>query len=136
MTSLLPSLDLEPDESVIWTGQPLPAQVMRKALPRGLFGSFYVAFTLIWMCLAVGGWNNNWDRGKPVAPFARHNVLIAAVAGLWMLPPGIYMCVWPLLALRQANETEYVITDQRALIFKPGLLGGRRVLEFSSGAAR
>ena len=130
MTSLLPSLELEPEESVIWTGQPLPAQVMRQSRPKGLFGLFYVAFTLIWMCGTVGGWNNKWDQGKAVAPFARHNVLIAATAGLCFLPPGIYMCVWPLLAWRQAKETEYIITDRRALIFKPVLFGGRRVLGF------
>ena len=67
MSSISPSLELEPDKSVIWTGQPLPAQVIAsRPGPKGLFGLFYVAFTLIWMCAAVGGWNNNWDRGKPV----------------------------------------------------------------------
>ena len=134
MSTLSPSLELEPDESVIWTGQPLPDRVMRQSVPIGLYGLCFVSFTLLWMGFCVSGRNNNWDRnwnpGKAVPPFAMHNVLIAAGAGLWFLPPGIYMCLWPLLALRQAKETEYVITGQRALIFKPGLFGGRRVLSF------
>jgi hypothetical protein len=130
MTSLPLSLELEPGETVIWTCQPLPARLLRQSVPKGLFGLFFVSFALLWMCAVVAGWNNNWDRGQAVAPFATHNVVIAAGAGLWFLPLGIYMLSWPMRAWRQARTTVYALTDRRALIVKPALFGAFRVLSF------
>lgn|GEM_PF-791213 len=110
------ALHLAPGEAVLWSGRPDPGMVARRMIPRALAGLGFVAFTLVWMASVVQGKNNNWDRGKAVAPFAPHNVRIAALVGLSMLPPGLYMLIWPMRAWRRAGGTAYALTDRRAMI--------------------
>lgn len=116
-----------PGESVLWTGRPVPASLVRRSIPKALIGLLFVAFTLIWMAAVVRGGHNNWDRGQAVIPFATHNVLIATCAGLWLLPPGLYLLTWPLRTWRKARRTVYALTDRRAVVSEPGLLGGHGV---------
>jgi hypothetical protein len=42
--------------------------------------------------------------------------LIAALAGLWMIPPGLYILFWPLRSWRKLRRTCYALTDRRAVI--------------------
>ncbi|MEJ7636809.1 MAG: hypothetical protein WKF75_02170, partial [Singulisphaera sp.] len=116
-----------PGESVLWAGRPEPGSLVRRSLPKALLGLAFVVFTLVWMFAVVRGGSNNWDRGRDVAPFAPHNVLIATCVGLWFLPFGLYMLTWPLRTWRKARKTVYVLTDCRAIVIEPRLLGGDRV---------
>jgi hypothetical protein len=129
--SLLAS-SLAPGETVVWSGRPQPGSIARRALPKALFGLAFVAFTLFWMAGVVSGKGNNWDKGKIVAPFASHNVAIAALAGLWMLPPGFYMLSWPLWAWRRARRTLYALTDRRAIVLEVGSRGRHRTSSFTT----
>jgi hypothetical protein len=127
---LLLDPQLEPGESILWTGRPDPAALSRQSLPRSLAGLGFTAFTLLWICMVVRGGSNNWDRGRVVAPFARHNVIIAAVAGLWFLPFCAFMLTAPLRARWRAGRTCYVLTDLRAVIIEPRLLTDHSVRTF------
>jgi len=111
-------------ESVLWAGRPGPGILVLRSLPKALAGLGFVAFTLVWMTGVIRGGNNNWDRGRPVPPFAPHNVLIATCAGLWLLPFGLYMLTGPLRAWRKGGGTAYALTDRREVVIEPGLLGG------------
>ena len=86
---------------------------------------------------SVRGGHNNWDRGQVVAPLATHNVLIASLAGLWIIPPG------PLSSLLAAtspgarlNRTFYALTDRRALIISARLPGPKQDTELHGRFAR
>ncbi len=128
-----PLLDprLEPGESILWTGLPDPAVLSRKYLPRSLAGLGFTAFTVIWICMVIHGGHNNWDRGRAVAPFATHNVMIAACTGIWFLPAGLFMLTAPLRARCKAGRTRYMLTDRRAVIIEPRLLRNHEVQNFS-----
>ncbi len=128
MELLLP--ELEPRERVLWTGRPQPGQLFRQSLSKGFFVLFFTGFMVLWICAVVQGGHNNWDQGKTVRPFARHNVLIAMGAGLWMLPPGLYMLLWPVREWWKGRGTIYALTDRRALIIRPGFFARREVLSF------
>lgn len=114
---------LMPGESILWTGRPEPGSIARRSLPKALAGLGFVAFTLVWMTGVVRGGNNNWYRGRAVPPFAPHNVLIATCAGLWFLPFGLYVVTRPLRAWWKAGGTAYALTERRAVVVEPGLLG-------------
>ena len=87
-----------------WSGTGRPRSVRRlvlRSVPKALFGLAFVGFTLFWMVVVVRGGHNNWDKGRAVPPFARHNVVIATLAGLGMIPPGFYMLFWPMRTWRR-----------------------------------
>lgn len=128
-------MSLEPGEPIIWAGRAIPARIFRQSVSKGLFGLFFVGFTLVWICAVVHGGHNNWDRGRVVRPFATHNVLIAAGAGLWLLPPGFYMLSWPLRAWWKARNTGYAVTDRRALIVGSGFAAVARSSAFCASGS-
>jgi hypothetical protein len=128
-------LELSPDERVIWSGRPrLVRRLVLQSVPKALIGLAFIAFTLFWMIAVISGGHNNWDKGQVVPPFAPHNVLIAAIAGLWMIPPGLYLLFWPLRSWRRLRRNCYALTDRRAVIVTPGFLDRSRTKSFTAEA--
>ena len=97
-----------------------------------MLGFAFVVFTVVWMVVVISGGHNNWDKGQAVGPFATHNVLIAAFAGVWMIPPGLYLLFWPLRTWRRLKRTSYALTDRNALIIAPDLLGRKTTKSFTA----
>lgn len=109
---------------------------MMRTVPKALFGLAFLAFTVLWMARVVLGGPNNWDRGRAVGPFEPHNVGIAAIVGLWMIPPGLYVLTWPLRTWRRLKSTYYALTDRRAIISETGLLSRPRVRSYTARSLR
>ena len=79
--------------------------------------------------------------GKPnpnrvVRPFEPENIGLAAMVGLWMLPPGFYMLTSPLRLARRLKRTRYALTDYRAIIVEPGFFGRTRVRSYPPESLR
>jgi hypothetical protein len=127
---------VEPGETIVWTGAPRPGSVFFLALPTGLFGLLFTSLVLLWIVSVVHGGKNNWDHGKAVEPFAPHNVGIALLAGMWLLPPGLYLLTRPLRAWNKAKKTRYAVTDRRVLIVEPDWIRGVSVRRFSPAELR
>jgi hypothetical protein len=129
--------ELPPEESLIWTGRPRSIRrIVVRTIPKALFGAFFITFTLCWM---VGvSWGGLGERAKRRAdpPFAPHNVAIAARVGLGMIPPGLYLLTWPLRTRSRLKRTGYALTDRRALIIEPSLLGQPRIRNYTSDKLR
>jgi hypothetical protein len=126
--------ELDFDETVVWSGRPHSlVGVAMKAVPQGLFGLAFVAFTLYWMATVVQGNRNNWDRGRVVPPFADHNIVIAASCGLFLLPPGIALLLATYGEWRRADGLHYLLTNRRVIIAQAGRV---HVLSFTPGALR
>jgi hypothetical protein len=136
-TAMSISSELAAGETLIWTGGPrsLRRLVMR-TVPKALFGLAFLAFTLPWMAMVVQGGHNNWDKGRAVKPFESHNVLIATFAGLWMIPPGLYVLTWPIWAWRRLKGTCYALTERRAIISEPGLVGRPKLRSYTADSLR
>jgi hypothetical protein len=118
------ALELAGDEKVIWSGYPRSvSRLVVRSVPRALAGFGWISFTALWMLAVMNGGHNNWDKGRAVAPFAAHNVLIATLAGLWMIPPGIYLLSSPLRIWRRLKKSCYALTERRALVIEPDFLG-------------
>jgi hypothetical protein len=131
------SSELAAGETLIWTGGPrsLRRLVMR-TVPTAFFGLAFLAFTIVWMAMVVQGGHNNWDKGRAVMPFESHNVLIATLAGVLMIPPGLGLLTWPLQTWRRLKGSCYALTDRRAVISEPGLLGQPKVRSYTADALR
>jgi hypothetical protein len=127
---------VEPGETILWTGAPRPSSVFVLALRTGLFGLIFTSFTLLWIVSVAHGGKNNWDHGKAVEPFAPYNVGIALIAGMWLLPPGLWLLTWPLRAWHKAKKTRYAVTDRRVLIVEPDWIRGVSVRRFRPSELR
>ena len=93
---------LEPDERLIWSGQP------RGGIRFELSDLFYVPFSLLWAGFAFF-WNFAvWQSGGP---------LFARLFGIPFVLVGIYIVVGRFVydALRRKN-TYYALTNQRVMI--------------------
>ena len=113
----LVSTALDPDEELVWVGRPASRiGIALKEWKMGLFGLFFFIFSLMWSIGVVVGGRNNWDRGKPAPPFARHNVAIALAYAASFLPIGIVMLSAPFRAWRRAAGICYALTDRRAIV--------------------
>ncbi len=95
--------ELESGERVMWLQQPLPSTFVRAALPVVLFAIPWTAFAVFWMHGASAGGTSFMLFGVPF-------VLV-----------GVGMLSSPLLGVRRARRTVYVVTDRRAIIFAGGL---------------
>jgi hypothetical protein len=80
-------LELEPGEQVAWTGRPSSLRpVVLQSVPKAIMGLLSLIFLMFWMFMVIRGGHNGWEKGRAVPPFPPHNVLIATIAGLWMMP--------------------------------------------------
>jgi len=92
--------ELEPDENLLWVGQPVPAFFVGLSFIPFLMGGPFTAFAIFWMGGAIG-------MGAP---------LLFALFGLPFVLAGLAMLCSPLFLRRILKNTVYVITDQRAVI--------------------
>jgi hypothetical protein len=107
-----------------------------QAVPKAFFGFAIIAFVVFWMVMVVRGGHNGWEKGQAVPPFAPHNILIAAVAGMGIIPPGLYILLWPLRDWQRLRKSSYFVTDRRAIIVEPGVLGRDKTRGYRPDALR
>lgn len=130
-------LELAPHETLIWSGRPHSVKrLVLQTTPKAITGLGLIALTLIWVVMVVRGGNNNWDKGQAVAPFAEHNIAIAAIAGLWMISPSLFLLFWPLRTWRRLERTCYALTDRRAVVIAPGFAGRHKTKSFTGDELR
>jgi hypothetical protein len=130
-------LELEPREQVVWAGRPASVgPVVLQSVPKAIMGLVFMIFLVFWMVMVIRGGNNGWEKGRAVPPFAPHNVLIATIAGLWMMPFCVYLLLGPVRVWRRLNRTCYFLTDRRAFIVAPDFLGRRKTRSFPANALR
>ncbi len=111
--------ELRPGEMLLWVGQPRPGPFLLPTIPIVLFGIPWTAFSVFWMVMAswivFGG--HPGGGGFP---------LVFRLFPLWGLPfvlIGLGMLSAPYWAWRKAKQTCYAVTDQRVLIWEPGMFG-------------
>ena len=96
---------LAPDESIVWIAQPVPAGIARRHLGSAIFGLPWTAFFVWWTVMGARA-----DEGY-------------ALLGLPLIALGVSGARAPLLAMRAARRSVYVISDRRALVISTGELG-------------
>ena len=109
--------ELEPGESVLWTGRPCTAAYV--------LGSIMATAPL---GLIAAGSAVSWTRGEQILALPAWVHALLALVALFALH---MLAVRPLLSLHIARRTAYAITDRRALVVCHGL--GRRVQQLPHG---
>jgi hypothetical protein len=133
----LAPLDLSPGEQVVWSGRPRSMnRLVWQSAPKTLLGLAIISFVVFWMVMVMRGGHNGWEKGQAVAPFAPQNVLIAAVAGLGMIPPALYILTWPIRDWQRLRKSSYFLTDRRVIIVEPGVLGCDKTRSYRPNALR
>lgn len=114
--------ELQPGESLRWTGQPDPARLAMKTLPTFLFSIPWTAFAVFWVWGAAG------NRMPDLTRWEWKNIF-----PLWGVPfilIGLRMLTSPLWEYLRASRIVYGVTDRRAFILQAGR--SKSVKSFSS----
>jgi len=116
-------------EKLVWSGQPIPGRFMRAAIPMMLFGIPFTGFALFWIAAALGklsgGLNQGHGDGLRFASFVPLFGIPFLVVGLGLLTSPIWM-------RRRARRTCYALTDQRTIVWTPGLFGRMEVRSYQA----
>lgn len=120
---------MEPGESILWTGRPQGIPNLGRASLRALIGLGLAVTTTLRVIGTLQG-PGNWDRGESVPPSASHNIVIATVYALSLLPLTVVLLKEPLRAALDARRTLYALTDRRALILWRDMLGDERLATY------
>lgn len=120
-------------ERVKWVGRPQPSSgFLWITLPLVLFALFDVGFALFWMAGAAGVFDG-------VGPMRTERLIFAAF-GIPFLLIGVAMLTSPLWLRRRlqksAENTLYVITDRRAVVFNGGYYGSGGLAMMIAGVMR
>ena len=115
--------ELQRDERVTWSAQPLPGRLARKAWPIVLFGLPWTAFAVFWVAMAAHGIRATGSSGL----FS----LVFPLFGVPFVLVGLGMLTSPFWLRRQAGRTAYVLTNQRAIILSRGWFGKISVRSFA-----
>lgn len=103
--------ELEPDEKIVWCGQPIPSRFAKQSMPIFFFAVPWTAFAVFWICAAASplwaGGNQKPDSFSMLFP----------LFGLPFVLIGFGMLSAPWWAYRAAFRTCYVITTKRAILF-------------------
>lgn len=107
--------ELRVGERLLWSGQPDPATVLRRALVLWGFFIPWTVFSLGWEAAAIGAWLGtegpaNWMQAGMGAVFV--------LFGLPFVGIGLYMLWQPFAARRDARATLFGLTDQRLMLLK------------------
>ena len=110
--------ELQPGESLQWTGTADSARAALSALPASLFGLPFAGFALFWMTAAYRGTHaiSKSASANPIAGVFSFFPLF----GLPFLLIGLGIVFAPLLAYFKAQKTAYAVTDKRVLVITGG----------------
>ncbi|NLF32561.1 MAG: hypothetical protein GX591_16930, partial [Planctomycetes bacterium] len=112
--------ELDRDERLYWTAQPIPGRLAMKTLPIMLFAIPWTGFAVFWMAAASGFGQEGLDGpGMCFTLFGLPFVLIGL--GMFSAPYWVY---------RKAGRSAYAITDRRAILLDAGWFGGLNVRSF------
>jgi hypothetical protein len=99
-------LELEPGERVIWVGRPRPDVAARSARVLVPIGVMFLGTAIVFFWIA-------WTIVRPwVSPASLPFALI-----------GLALIASPRWYRRRAERTVYILTDRRAIVRRPDLLG-------------
>ena len=109
--------ELEPGESLEWSGMADPARAALSALPTLIVGLPFAGFALFWMTVAYRGTHAmSKSSSTPVAGVFSFFPLF----GLPFLRIGLGIVFAPLLAYQKGLKTAYAVTDKRVLVITDG----------------
>jgi Bacterial PH domain len=104
--------ELQPGESLYWTGTADPRRAAISALPASIFGIPFAGFALFWMNSAL---HATHGLARNSNAFAK-SFSIFPIFGLPFLLVGLGMILAPLWAFFKGRETIYAVTDKRVMI--------------------
>jgi hypothetical protein len=119
--------ELQPDERLVWVGQPRPDLFVRAAFFLVPFGLVFGGFALFWIvgsAAMMGGFGAN--QGFPGF------LNFFPLCGVPFLLVGLAMVLSPIWLRRRARQTVYALTSKRAIIWEPGLVGSVTVRNYSA----
>lgn len=104
--------ELDADERVLWSGQPDPARVMRRAIPTALFSIPMLAFAAFLL------WTDSTSLRMALASGKTPSFGAIAVTafGLIFVVGAIGAAISPWLERAKASCTFYALTNRRALV--------------------
>ena len=108
--------ELQPAESLNWTGVADPRRAALMALPASLFGIPFAGFALFWITTAYRGTQHLSKSGNSFT----HAFGFFPLFGLPFLFIGLGVVLTPLWAFLKGLSTVYAVTNQRVMIITGG----------------
>jgi len=118
--------ELKSDERLVWAAQPTPRFFTIATIVPVLFAIPWTGFAIFWTSMAFIGTHS--IRGHD--PMTKGFQYFFPLFGLPFILIGLGMLSSPFWMVRGMKRTVYMITDQRAVIMKPGFFGSRKVDSF------
>jgi hypothetical protein len=117
---------LHPGEKLLWVGKPMPLRAMLAG--GNLFGAVAAVLMVGFMLFFFNSvrFNFSMSRGASSEIFSLFNLF-----PLILIAFGLFTVAKPIYDFLMAGRTVYALTDQRALIIKPVLSGGRKVESYT-----
>lgn len=112
--------ELQPGETLRWSGQPCPGRHVRRAIPISFAG---IVVAIIGLACANGFKIPDLRHGNITLTFFSAIPLLVALI-LLLAPLWSYLC---------ARHTVYAVTSNRALILHPGLCGNIKIRSLGPG---
>ena len=112
--------ELEPDERLLWVGQPAPAFFVGYSFAPVLIAIPFTLFSIFWMCGAAG---------FKIPEFGLQ--MIFPLFGVPFFLVGLAMFFSPLGVRYCLKKTVYAVTDHRAIIFA-GTLFSTKIVSYES----
>jgi hypothetical protein len=111
--------ELAPGESLIWRGRPeTRSGLLQRTLPTALSGVLLICLSLFWI------WVTSIEARK--SPTNPADLLV----GLLVFASGLSMFSLPFRIWLRARKSRYFLTNRRAIICEPTLLGGYRAQSY------
>jgi hypothetical protein len=112
--------ELDRDEKVAWSGEPVPRFFTKSSLPLFLFALPWTGSSIAWVAASL-----IFTRGAGLFSYA------FPLFGVPFVVIGLAMLSSPIGEWLKLSRTAYVVTDKRALIIDHDLRRVRRVRSFS-----
>jgi hypothetical protein len=115
-TQLRAQSELQPGESLYWTGVADPARAAMSALPAALFGIPFAGFAAFWINAAYHGTHAMHKNGNAFTGAFSFFPLF----GVPFLLVGLGIILAPLWAYLRGQSTVYAVTNQRVMVISGG----------------